>query len=37
MRKEVVITYTETIKKIGQKVFYTKSSIKIYQEKKKKM
>lgn len=30
MSKEKVITYRETIKKFGRKIFYTKSSITIY-------
>lgn len=37
MRKGIVITYSETIKKIGQKFFYAKSSITIYNGKKRKM
>lgn len=36
MSKEKVITYKETIKRFGQKIFYTKSSITIYNNTKRK-
>ena len=36
MSKGKVIAYKETIKRFGQKIFYTKSSITIYNDTKRK-